>query len=248
MLAPLGFLFDFDNFPINAELVENLQKKLPGRSPYDQENPGQYNLVDQFSNDAYGLPGWWESGGPTGGFRLVRERRYLAKANLDWQVDRYNRVRTGGEFTQYSLDRYVTELQASEFSDAYLERPIRWNLFLEDRLDLGDVVLVGGVRFDAYASRASRDLLLDTIAGSPTFGEYLATAGAAQYGADGTSADGKPLVIYAARSQPWIPEPPYSGLISGHHSHQLPFFLRPSGANPRLRPGARGRQLRRDGD
>jgi hypothetical protein len=195
MLAPLGFLFDFDNFPINAELVENLQEKLPGRSPYNQENPGQYNLVDQFSNDAYGLPGWWESGGPTGGLRLVRERRYLAKANLDWQVDRYNRVRTGAEFTQYSLDRYVTELQVSDFSDAYLEQPIRWNLFLEDRLDLGDVVLVGGVRFDAYASRASRDLLLDTIAGSPTFGEYLATAGAAQYGADGASADGKPLVI-----------------------------------------------------
>ncbi len=195
MLAPLGFLFDFDNFPINTELVENLQKKLPGRSPYNQDDTGQYSLIDQFSNDAYGLPGWSESGGPSGGLRLVRERRYLAKANLDWQVDRYNRVRTGGEFTQYSLDRYVTELQASEFSDAYLERPIRWNLFLEDRLDLGDVVLVGGVRFDAYASRASRDLLLDTIAGSPTFGEYLATAGAAQYGADGTSADGKPLVI-----------------------------------------------------
>ncbi len=67
MLAPLGFLFDFDNFPINDELVHNLQKKLPGRSPYDQENTGQYSLVDQFSNDAYGLPGWWESGGPSGG-------------------------------------------------------------------------------------------------------------------------------------------------------------------------------------
>ncbi len=88
----------------------------------------------------------------------------------------------------------MTELQASDFSDAYLERPIRWNLFLEDRLDLGDVVLVGGVRFDAYASRASRDLLLDTIAGSPTFGEYLATGNAAQYGAGGNSADGRPLV------------------------------------------------------
>ncbi len=194
MLAPLGFLFDFDNFPITDELVHNLQKKLPGRSPYDQENTGQYSLVDQFSNDAYGLPGWWESGGPSGGFRLVRERRYLAKANLDWQVDRYNRVRSGGEFTQYSLDRYVTDLQASDFSDAYLERPVRWNLFLEDRLDLGDVVLVGGVRFDAYASRASRDLLLDTIAGSPTFGEYLATGNAALYGAGGNSVDGRPLV------------------------------------------------------
>ena len=34
--------------------------------------------------------------------------------------------------------------------------PIRWNAFVEDRLDLGDVVLVGGVRYDRYDTRARR--------------------------------------------------------------------------------------------
>ena len=197
MVAPLGFLFDFDNFPLNDELVQNLREDRPGsrRTPYDQENTGQYSLVDQFSNNAYGLPGWSESGGPTGDLRLLRENRYVAKANLDWQVDRYNRLRTGGELIGHAIDRYVSDLQLSDFADAYLERPLRWDLFLEDRLDLGDVVLVGGLRFDAYDSRASRDLLLDTVGISPTFGQYLAMPGAGKYGVDGTTFQGQPLVI-----------------------------------------------------
>jgi hypothetical protein len=197
MLAPLGFLFDFDNFPINEQLVQNLRENRDGsrRTPYDLENIDQYSLADQFSNDAYALPGWSESGGPVGFLRLYRESRYLAKANLDWQVDRYNRLRLGGEFTRHSMDQYsAAELNFSNFVEAYLERPIRWNLFAEDRLDLGDVVLVGGLRYDAYASRASRDLLLDTVGVSPTFGQYLPVGGAGKYGIDGATFGNQPLV------------------------------------------------------
>ncbi|MGH7535187.1 MAG: hypothetical protein ACREMG_06340, partial [Gemmatimonadales bacterium] len=49
------------------------------------------------------------------------------------------------------------------FSDAYREKPIRWNAFLEDRLDLGDVVVVGGLRYDYYDTRASRPFVSDTL-------------------------------------------------------------------------------------
>ena len=35
-----------------------------------------------------------------------------------------------------------------------MEKPVRWNAFLEDRLDLGDVVLVGGLRYDWFHSKA----------------------------------------------------------------------------------------------
>ena len=33
-----------------------------------------------------------------------------------------------------------------------MEKPIRWNLFVEDRLDLGDVVVVGGLRYDCVST------------------------------------------------------------------------------------------------
>jgi hypothetical protein len=194
LIRPLGFLFDFDNFALDRELIENIRLNHPGtrRSPYNLDDPIQFNLIDQYRNNAYGLPGWSESGGPAGRLRLYRENRYLARANLDWQLDRYDRLKLGGEATRFSIGRYESELAA--LGDAYIEHPERWNLFVEDRLDLGDVVVIGGVRYDSYASRASRPFLLDTVSGSQTFRQYVNLPDAPIYAAGGTF-DGRPLVI-----------------------------------------------------
>ena len=91
---------------------------------------------------------------------MYQENRWVGKANLDWQVDRYNRVKLGGEFTHYDIGNYSHQLDDQIFSDVFLEKPIRYNVFAEDRLDLGDVVLVGGLRYDWYHTRASRPVRL----------------------------------------------------------------------------------------
>lgn len=194
LIRPLGFRYDFNSFPLDRKLVENVRLNRPGsrRTPYDLEDPGQFNLVDQYRNDAYGLPGWSEGGGPVGRLRLFRENRYIAKTNLDWQVDRHDRLKVGAEASRYSIGRYESELAV--LGDAYLERPERWNAFVEDRLDFGDLVLIGGLRYDSYASRASRPFLLDTVMGSETFGEYLNITGGPIYEAGGTFGN-RPLVI-----------------------------------------------------
>jgi hypothetical protein len=173
LIAPLGFLFDFDNFPLNRELVENLRLNRPGtrRTPLDPENSGQYSTIDQYRNNAYGLPGWNEAGGPVDRLVLHHETRSVGRANLDWQANRYSRVKLGAEVIRYSIDHYESDLAAP--GDVYLEQPVRWDAFLEHRLDLGDLVLVGGLRYDRYASRASRPFLLDTVAASPSFGQYV---------------------------------------------------------------------------
>jgi hypothetical protein len=196
LFRPLGFLFGFDNFPLDRDLVDNIRFDRPGsrRTPFAIEDPIQFNLVDQYRNDAYGLQGFNENGGPAGRLRLYRENRYLAKANLDWQLDRYDRLKFGGEATRYSIGRYESELAA--LGDAYLEHPERWNVFVEDRLDLGDVVLIGGLRYDSYASRASRPFLLDTVRTSDRFDQYVNLPGAPIYSAGASFVDGRPLVIY----------------------------------------------------
>jgi hypothetical protein len=194
MVRPLRFLFDFDTFPLDQELVDNYRFDRTGtrRTPYDLENVDQYRLKDQYRNNAYGLTGWSESGGPDNDFRLYRENRYLARAILDGQVDRYNRVKLGGEFIRYSIDRYQSFLTHTlAIGDVYLANPVRWNLFIEDRLDLGDVVLVGGLRYDAYNSRAERPFLLDTVSASGTFGEYVFGFDPAYVG----EFEGRPLMI-----------------------------------------------------
>jgi outer membrane receptor for ferrienterochelin and colicin len=185
MIGPIDFLWDFDNFPLDDELLQNFRVNQPGtrRSPLDVENLAQYAIVDEYRNNAYGLYNrdefasvvFPEGGGPAGAERFVnrqvqyREDRLIGKANLDWQFDRYNRIKLGGEFTRYKIDSYSYNLDSQAFSDFYREKPIRFNLFAEDRLDLGDVVVVGGVRYDFYDTRARRWNNFPRISSHPLF-------------------------------------------------------------------------------
>ena len=180
MIKPIDFLFDMNNFPLDKQLLDNYRQNKPNtrRSPYDLENTAQYALVDEWRNNAYGLYNlddytrvtFEEGGGPSGStLRLYRENRYIGKANLDWQFDRYNRLKLGGEFTRYTLDSYSHVLDSQAFSDFYMEKPIRWNAFLEDRLDLGDVVVVGGLRYDRYDTRARRWANFPRISTNPAY-------------------------------------------------------------------------------
>jgi outer membrane receptor protein involved in Fe transport len=198
IIKPMHFLFDFDNFPITDELVTNFQKNEGRFSPFDATNSAQYSVVDQLRNDAYAVYGKYggffntltgenwkfgESGlfstatDPGTRVNLYRERRYIGKANVDWQADRYNRLKFGGEFTRYSIDNYSAVLASKTFADVYREKPIRWNGFVEDRLDLGDVVVVGGVRYDYYDTRASRPFVSDTLGNKYPFPRVSSYAG-----------------------------------------------------------------------
>jgi hypothetical protein len=185
LISPLDFQFNFDNFPLNDELINNFRLNTPGsrRSPYNLENPAQYALTDQYRNNAYGLMNrdevglviFEDGGGPadnpfeTNPLQLYQEDRYIGKANLDWQVDRYNRVKLGGEYTHYNLKSYAHFLESQAFADAFIEQPNRWNLFVEDRLDLGDVVVVGGLRYDYYKTGARRPAPFPRISSNAAF-------------------------------------------------------------------------------
>ena len=244
LIRPLGFLFDFATFPLDDELVENirLNRHATRRAPYDVENPVQYNLVDQFRNDAYGLRGWNEGGGPNGRLRLFRESRYVGKVNFDWQLDRYNRLRAGGEATRYSVGRFESEL--ATLGDAYLEHPERWNLFAENRLDIGDVVLIAGLRYDRYSSRARRPFLLDTVASEsdvrpiPQHHRRLDLRG-------GRSVRRPAAGHLSAGPESRVPEPAPPGLVSGHRPDQRAILVCPPGTAPGLRGDAGRRQPRR---
>jgi outer membrane receptor for ferrienterochelin and colicin len=195
LVKPLGFLYDFKSFPIDSQLVQNYLENTPGsrRSPYDLENTSQYTPVSQYRTNAFGLSGTQESGGPVGQLQLNRESRAIGKANLDWQFDHYNRLKLGGEYTHFSIANYHHALTSQAFSGVYMEQPIRWDGFVEDRLDLGDVVVVGGLRYDYYNTNASRPYALDTVSSSATFNTYQPFPRISSYAG---SFNGQPLVAF----------------------------------------------------
>jgi hypothetical protein len=202
LLGNLDFEYDFDNFPINEELINNYRNNTPGsrRSPFNLEQTDQYASIDQYRNDPYGTLGFSEGGLATGAttLNLLRENRLIGKGNLDWQVDRYNRLKLGGEFTRYDITSYSHALVSGAFSDVFSEKPIRYDLFLENRLDLGDVVVVGGIRYDYYNSRASRPFVLDTVATHSSFMQYHYFPRISSYGSGGASFNGAPLTKFVA--------------------------------------------------
>jgi outer membrane receptor protein involved in Fe transport len=118
--------------------------------------------------NAYGLLNstFPQAGGPNATIALAKENRYVGRAALDWQVDRYNRLRFGGEFTKYDITSYSANMTSLIFSDYYTGKPQRAGGFIEDRLDLGDVVVQAGLRYDWYDSKASRPCYGTDAAGS----------------------------------------------------------------------------------
>jgi hypothetical protein len=183
LISPMHFVVDFNNFPLDEELVKNYRENLPGtrRAPGDLENRPQYASQDAFRNDPYALYNrgsagadvqFFENGfGSPQGSRVVLydEKRWVGKANLDWQADRYNRIKLGGEFTRYDISNYSHQWDDQIFSDVWIEKPVRWNAFIEDRLDLGDVVLAGGLRYDWYHTRARRPADFPIITTHPSY-------------------------------------------------------------------------------
>ena len=185
MIAPIKFRFNFDNFQLNDQLLNNYRNNIPGsrRSPYDLENTAQYAVVDQYRNNPYGLLGWSESGGPTSRLNMYREHRTVGRVGLDWQADRFNRVKVGGDFTFYDMNYYSHALTSQAFSDVWHEKPTRYSGFMSDRLDLGDVVVDLGLRYDWYKTGASRAFLLDTFSNSATNGQWVYYPRISTYGA-----------------------------------------------------------------
>jgi hypothetical protein len=95
---------------------------------------------------------------PTEGFAttasLLSETRLTGRLVVDWQANRYHRFTLGGDAKRTDLSFWSSNLARQIFMDAYVVKPVQYGLFASDRLDLGDVVLEVGARWDYYNSRA----------------------------------------------------------------------------------------------
>ncbi len=69
MLKRFDFLYDFESFPISG-IDANFRTNSGVLSPYDLTSTTQYSAVDRYRNNAYGLTGFEEGGGPTGRISL----------------------------------------------------------------------------------------------------------------------------------------------------------------------------------
>ena len=156
-LSTMQFLVDFDHFSqdtgddartltsLNTQeewdtLVRNVQDNLGTRLPYLGRDDLRVNQA--YRMNPFAINSGFRTGGIDNvGFRLDYDRRAIGRLNVDWQFDRYNRLKFGAEGMSGQVNTATSNLIRQIFQDVYSEDPVRWAAYIQDRLDLGDVVL-----------------------------------------------------------------------------------------------------------
>jgi len=134
------------------QLVRNVRTNTGTRVPYldrnDLRNGQPYRMNPWAIATGYSTTGWDVSA------TLFDESRLTGRANIDWQFDRYNRFKFGGDLQRGNVNFFSSGVLRQSFMDVYSESPVRYGFYGEDRLDLGDVVIELGVRWDYFDTGA----------------------------------------------------------------------------------------------
>ena len=57
----MDFEYDFDNFPVTDELIDNFRRNQGRITPIDVNNGSNYCMIDELRNNAYGLYGNYQN-------------------------------------------------------------------------------------------------------------------------------------------------------------------------------------------
>ncbi|HEX3928335.1 MAG TPA: TonB-dependent receptor [Gemmatimonadales bacterium] len=168
----LQFNVNQSDAPVDSTLLYNvLFQNTTGRIGLtDSKNTNQYSGQGSFNAACPPDPVSCSAGGGGAasnqyGVSWQNETQLIGKLDVDWQIDRYNRMKIGGQFDNWG------QLTSYSGASSFTGKPVNRALYAEDRLDLGDVVLVGGIRYDYFWSKAYRWNEFPEISTRPGFAD-----------------------------------------------------------------------------
>jgi hypothetical protein len=132
----------------SGTVFEDSTAVYPGRQEDLRDKQTVTGLSDNLRANPYGWYTGYPIGGPANaGLQVRNEDRWQARASLDWQIGRFNRLKLGGEYFDVDLTRSDMWLYLG-VPNINLAAPKRIGAFVQNRLDVGDLVLEAGIRFD----------------------------------------------------------------------------------------------------
>lgn len=172
----IPFITNLDNFPLDDRLIQNIRvndclngrngnASLGGCIPF-LNRVQDFNQSAQYRFNPYGITASTTLGYPTSGTgnpgtALATEKRITGRVSADWQAGRYNRFQIGGDFVRANVRTFNSGLTDRINLDAAAYTPNRFGLYATDRVDLGDVVIDFGLRYD----RLNPNVLFPSVAG-----------------------------------------------------------------------------------
>ncbi len=164
----IPFVVNTSNFALDDQLIQNVRLGTcrSGRDAARPEMGGCIAFIDRVTDLAtaapyranpYGAPASPTLGYPTQGtgnpgMALAQESRTTGRISIDWQANRYNRLNFGGDFVRADVRTFNAGLTDLINLDAAAYKPNRFGLYGTDRVDLGDVVIDFGLRYDRLNS------------------------------------------------------------------------------------------------
>jgi TonB-dependent Receptor Plug Domain len=143
--------FESVPFPVTSEFVRE-RRAGNGHPPLEGHESRQ---IQPYRLNPMGMAsGGWSTAGFGQPVLTQWERRFTARLGVDWQLNRYHRLTLGGEGLWSTIAHYENGNLATGLGYAFHESPAVWALYGADRLDLGDLVLELGVRWDAFNTHA----------------------------------------------------------------------------------------------
>jgi hypothetical protein len=166
-------------FPVTDKTIRDLRTNSGSRGiPLNPQLAPDVNQSGRLNPYAMSTQQLWPTDGFAVGATTLQETRLTARVVVDWQANRYHRFTLGGDYKHSDLAYWNSNLARQIFMDAYVVHPIQSGFFAADRLDLGDVVLELGARYDYYNSHAlfSNTPLYISSAGPKYWNQLSATS------------------------------------------------------------------------
>ncbi len=140
-------------FPVTDQIIRNIRSnnglRIPLLDRTDLRNRQPFRM------NPYGmLGGSWITDGFNATGTLYSENRYRAAAQVDWQANRFHRFNFGGEYRKENIAYWSSNFITQFAMDAFKVDPVVYAGWAADRLDLGDVVLELGLRYDYMDTKA----------------------------------------------------------------------------------------------
>ncbi|HET9985838.1 MAG TPA: TonB-dependent receptor [Longimicrobiales bacterium] len=132
--------------------------------PYTVQEAANLYQTRSTNDNPYGINEFTTAG--FAGFAYRQEKTASARADLDWQANRYNRIGIGAEVYKKDLDYVGGSSFRSDalgtisptspaFQNVYTAKPTIGGFYAKDKLDLGEIVVELGARLDMFSSDVS---------------------------------------------------------------------------------------------
>jgi len=135
-------------FPLTDRFIRNIRTNSGLQVPFP--NRDDLRNVQPFRLNPFGLNSGWPIQGIDSRLAMTWERRLNGRLLLDWQASDVHRITLGADISRTDLSHYDAALLRTTGLDAFLVHPRRLGLFAGDRVELGNLSLDVGARYDHF--------------------------------------------------------------------------------------------------